>query len=269
MRYVFGSMMLVAAAGVAAADAPSVGTVHNTKDNGWISYECGDVKGDRLTCTLTQVMVRKKLKQQELEAKYQEAIKGFEAQRNDPSMKEFCTMAAGVVDLMQGGPGVGLPAEAKQTFQDFNAMQRRDTEQQFTAVLDTCRTKNMDGMRRFIRLGLEKDTRTCLVSTNRFEQTFRRVQDYDGKLTSWTVADTLPQGDCGFVQMSRFVPDDGKPLAGKILLWKYIGKRATSNPEGKTLFGTSCKGWDESETLYSWQQKEIPLQCDYIEYSPT
>lgn len=267
MRYVFGSLLLAATAGAVAMDAPKYGTVHNTRDKGWITYECGDVEDERLTCTLTQVMVRKKLKPAELEAKYQEAIRGIDDQKNDPALKELCTMAAGAVDLMQGGPGKGLPPEAKQTFQGFNAMQRRDLEQQFSAVLDSCRTKDMDGMRRFFRLGLEKDLRTCLVSTNRFVQTFRPVRDYDGKLTSWTVADTSPQGDCGFVQMSRFVSDD-KPLTGKVWLWKYIGKRATSNPEGQTILGTSCKEWDESETVYGWQQKEIPLQCDYIEHSP-
>ena len=268
MRYIFGAMMLVAAAGVSAVDVPMIGTVHNTKDRGWISYECGDIEDDHLTCTLTQVMVRKKLNQSELEAKYQETIKGLETQQNDPSMKELCTMAAGAMDLMQGGSGAGLPPEMNQAFQGFNAMQRRDMEQQFSALLETCRTRSLEGLRRFLRLAVEKDARTCLVSTNRFEQTFRPVKDYEGKLISWTVANTLPQGDCGFVQMSRFVPDDNKPLAGKIYLWKYIGKRATSNPEGKTLIGTSCREWDESETVYSWQPKEIPLQCDYIEHSP-
>lgn len=212
-------------------------------------------------------MVRKKLNQSDIEAKYQETIKGLENQQYDASMKELCTIAAGAMELMQGGSGAGLTPEMKHAFQSFNAMQRRDMEQQFSALLETCRTKSLDGLRRFLRLALEKDARTCLVSTNRFEQTFRPVKDYEGKLISWTVADTLPQGDCGFVQMSRFVPDDNKPLGGRILLWKYIGKRATSNPEGKTLTGMSCREWDESETVYSWQSKEIALQCDYIEHS--
>ena len=266
MRYLLGSMMLVASAGAVAADAPLIGTVHNTKDNGWLTYECDPVEDERLTCTMTQVMIRKKLNTSELEAKYQEAIKGIEAETKGKNFAETCKLAEGVVDVMRGGPGTGLPPEAKQSIQKFNAMQRRDMEQQFSAVLEACKTKNLDGVRRFIRLGLEQDARTCTVSTNRFEQTFRPVTDLDGKLTSWIVADTTPQGDCGFVQMSRFIPDD-KPLGGKIFLWKYIGKRATSNPEGQTLLGISCKGWDESETVYDWQEKPIPLQCDYIEHS--
>lgn len=175
-------------------------------------------------------------------------------------------MAAGVVDLMQGGPGPGLPPEGKRVMQDLNALQRRDMEQRFSAVLETCRTKNMDGMRRFIRLGLEKDTRTCLVATNRFKQTFRPVEDLDGKLLSWTVSDTTPQGDCGLVQMSRFRPADPDGKTDTIF-WQYVAKRATSNPEGSFLLG-SCKDFDESETLYDWRSKEIALQCDYIEYSP-
>lgn len=268
MRYIFGIILLVAANSVSAVDAPTIGTVHNTKDNGWISYECGEIDNGLLTCALTQVMVRKKINQSEIEAKYRDSIKDIENQQNDPSMKDLCALAAGTISLLQGGSGDGLEPEIKKAFQGFNSMQRRDIEEQSTAVLETCRTKNMDGLRRFLRLAIEKDARTCLVSTYRFEQTFHPVTDYEGKLTSWTVANAQPQGDCGFVQMSRFVPDDNKPLLGKIILWKYIAKRATSNPEGKTFMDTSCSGWDETETVYSWQSKEIPLQCDYIEYSP-
>lgn len=266
MRLAIGGMLLAVTASAMATDAPVVGTVHNTRDNGWLTYECSPVEDERLTCTMTQVMVRKKLQASEVEAKYAAAIKQLEAEKDDSAMQEICTWAGGIVDLLQGGEGKGLPPEAKHTFQKFNAMQRRDMEQQYSAMLETCRTKDTDGMRRFLRLGLEKDTRTCDVATNRFEQTFRPVQDSGGKLLSWTVADTGPQGDCGFVQMSRFIPestDSGRTT----LLWKYVAKRATSNPEGENLLGISCKGWEEVETVYDWQSKEIPLQCDYIEHS--
>lgn len=79
MRKVLGGAMLVAAVSASATDAPlSIGTVHNTKDNGWLTYECDPVETDRLTCAMTQVMVRKKLTQSELEARYKEAIKGLQ-----------------------------------------------------------------------------------------------------------------------------------------------------------------------------------------------
>lgn len=271
MRLIFGGIVLVMAASAAATDAPVVGTVHNTRDNGWLTYECGAVEDERLNCTLTQLSVRKKLNPSEIEAKYQAALKQLETEKNEPEMKELCVMYAGMLDLLNGGSGEVLPpefngAEMKEAFKGSNAMQRRDMGQQFSAALETCRTKNMDGMRRMIRLGLEKDTRTCLVSTNRFEQSFRPVKDNGGKLLSWTIADTSPQGDCGFVQMSRFIPEKTEPGRTQYL-WKYVAKRATSNPEGQTMLGISCKGWEEVETVYDWLSKEIPLQCDYIEHS--
>jgi len=263
MRFVLGGLMLAATVSAMAAEAPAIGTVHNTKDNGWLSYECEPAEDDRLRCEITQVMIRKKLKPEDLEAKYLEAIKGLEAETKDK--EEHCKFAAGIVDLLRGGPGNNLPPDAKQSLEKLNTMQRRDMEQQFSALLESCRSKNLDGMRRFIHLGLETDTRTCLVSTNRFEQTFRPVRDGDGKLLSWSVADTAPQGDCGFVQMSRFRPADPNGKADTYL-WQYIAKRATSNPEGSFLLG-SCKDFDESETLYDWRAKTVALQCDYIEHS--
>ena len=126
--------------------------------------------------------------------------------KNDPSLKELCVMASGAVEFIRGeGPGTGLPPEARDAFSKLNAMQRKDMEQQFGALKETCSTKNLDGMRRFVRLGIEKDSRTCLVSTNRFEQVFRPVKDLDGKLLSWTVADTAPQGDCVSFKCPAFV----------------------------------------------------------------
>lgn len=280
MRYLLGSMMLAAATGALATDAPlSVGTVHNTRDNGWISYECDPVEDDRLTCVMTQVMIRKKLSPSQVEAKYQEAVRGWpEALAKEyktapdrimdgKEMKELCSMASAYVGLLRGsGNGAGLPPEAVASVRTQSAIQKRDNEQQFGAILDSCASKNLDGMRRSTRLALERDARTCTVSTNRFQQTFRPVRNLDGKLTSWTFADTTPQGECGVVQMSRFRPADPDGKTDTIF-WQYVAKKAIANPDG-SFFLASCKDLDESETLYDWRSKEIALQCDYIEYSP-
>lgn len=271
MRLLIGGMMLAAMASASAADAPIISTVHNTRDNGWLTYECSPVEDERLTCTMTQVSVRKKLNPAEVERKYQADVKQWDKEKNDPAMKEMCVLSAGIIELLQGGSGKDLPPEfgvpeLQGMVKGLNAMQRRDMEQQHSAVLETCRTKNADGLHRMLRLALEKDARTCLVSTNRFEQTFRPIRNSDGKLLSWTIADTQPQGEFGFIQMSRFIPESDQP--GRMtLLWKYVAKRATSNPEGVTMMDISCKGWEETETVYDWQKKEIPLQCDYIEHS--
>jgi hypothetical protein len=245
MRLVIGGMLLAITATAMALDAPVAGTVHNTRDNGWLSYECTPVEHERLTCTLTQVSVRKKLLPSEVEAKYQSQTKQLDSEKNDLEMKELCALSSAMIDLLQGGSGKGLPTEVdvpalKEKFKGLNDMQRTDIEQEYSAAMETCRTKNMDGMKRMVRLGLEKDTRTCLVSTNRFEQTFRPIHGNDGKLLSWAVADTNPQGDCGFVQMSRFIPEYTK-AGDTVFLWKYLAKRATSNPEGKRCSGFHAK----------------------------
>lgn len=99
-------------------------------------------------------------------------------------------------------------------------------------MVESCQSGNLEGLKRSTRLALEQEARTCLITTNRFQQTFRANRDAQGKLLSWTVADTTPKGECGFVQMSRFVPADPDGSTNT-LFWNYVGKRATSNPEGK------------------------------------
>ena len=115
-----GLAALASVASAFAADTPTLGVVHNTKENGWLNYECNRTSEDLLTCDITQIMIRKKLKQSELDAKYQDAIKGLDAKRDDPSMKEFCAVASGAIDLMHGGPGTALPPDAKVAFQGLN-----------------------------------------------------------------------------------------------------------------------------------------------------
>lgn len=280
MQKILASSLLLATFSAAAIEAPSNGTVHNTRDRGWLSYDCGPVIHDRITCSMIQVLIRKKLLPADVDAKYQEQIKGWPetlaAESNttpdklmdSEPMRELCSMSAAYIRLLRGtGDGAGLPKEAIATIRSQNALQRRDNEQHFRAILESCQSRNIDGLKRATRIALERDARTCLVATNPFEQTFRPVRDPDGKLLSWSIADTRPQGDCGFVHISRFIPE--KSSSGSdFLFWNYVGKRATSNPEAKTVFDISCKDWDESETVYEWKSKEIALQCDYIEYSP-
>jgi hypothetical protein len=280
-RPLVSALLLTAVASASATEPrPFVGTVHNTRDHGWLSYECEPGEGDRLTCEMTQVMIRKKLSPAEADSKYQESIRGWPdslAKEYDTKpdrimstkqMADLCAMARAYVATSRGtSNGDGLPPETLAVIRTQTQVQKRDNEEQFGAVIDSCESKNLEGLKRSIRLGIEQEARTCLIFTNRFTQTFRPISNTKDGLPSWTYADPTPQGDCGVVQMPRFRPDVARGSTSTIF-WQYVAKRATSNPEGTLLGGMACKDLDESETLYDWRSKPIALQCDYIEHSP-
>jgi hypothetical protein len=110
-----------------------------------------------------------------------------------------------------------------------------------------------------IRFSHQRDTRTCLASSNRFIQRFRRVTGSD----SWVVTDT-PTGPCGTVNASRFEKDKSVRLD----FWRYYAKKVITNPQGEFLPGTSCTKLDQDEYFYDWRSKDWQLGCDYIEFSP-
>jgi hypothetical protein len=260
-----------------AADLPTpwAGVAYNTKDKGWITYECHSAEGELITCDFVQVKIRLKLLPSEVEQAFQKALKAEpQLTRTDPKavaaffagkeMVELCDIARTYTALSEGRAVSNK--EMADGYRKMTPDQRKDAAKQLGPVVESCATSSLDGLRKLVRTGFEKDARTCLVATNPFTQVLRPVKDDAGKLLAWQVADTQPQGDCGFVQMSRFRPAE-READGGVLFWQYVGKRATSNPEGKWMLG-SCQDWDESETVYDWKGDAIPLQCDAIEFSP-
>lgn len=260
-----------------AGERPTLGLLHNTKDNGSLRFECEGQATGLLRCDFVQLAVRRKLEPAEVEARLEGLTKGWpdslakeygvppDRIMESKQMVELCKLAKDVVSAYSGSTSTtDLPPEAVASFLQHNSLQRKDISEQMSAILESCIARNLDGFKKSLRLGLIKDSHTCKVSVNPFQQTFRPVPDAKGIVT-WVVADQTPSGECGFVQLSRFRPAPG--VDKKLGFWQYVAKRATANPEATSPLQSSCGEWDESETLYDWKPKEIALQCDYIEPS--
>ncbi|MBY5400963.1 hypothetical protein HFO90_03970 [Rhizobium leguminosarum] len=109
-----------------------------------------------------------------------------------------------------------------------------------------------------------KDLRTCQVSSNPFTQEFVWVSDFaDGG--AWVVS-SQPEGPCGVVQLSR-IEKDKSDTSG--LFWRYIARKATTNPSGTVLPGMSCSAIDQGEYVYDWKKtRSDHMQCEFVEFSP-
>jgi hypothetical protein len=166
-----------------------------------------------------------------------------------------------MVEILEGRK----KAPKEDGWKEFTEMQKKDYLIITKALLEFCKSKTEQNFLNVIRLGHEKDTRTCKVSSQPFKQRFRFVSDDISGAGSW-VTEGAPEGPCGFVQLSRFEPDLQRDF--KRAFWKYIARKAVTNPQGSFFPGTSCKGFDEGEYLYDWKAKERFLGCDYIEFSP-
>jgi hypothetical protein len=256
-RTVLAISILYASSGLAELydEQPLTGIAYNTKELSAVIYECAEATSDRMTCKFTQLAVRRAATQAELKKKLAELDKNL---REDKPTAKTCAEMQKYLDILEGK----IPPETPLTFRD-----PRDREQAMTAAKayrHAC-SGDLEPMRNVLRADYELETRTCRVSANIFEQTFKRVMDTANGKFSWVV-DSSPQGDCGIVQLSRFEPVKME----KFTVWNYVARKAITNPEGQTgLIPFKCSNLDEATYVYSWRSDEAPswADCAKIEFS--
>jgi len=98
---------------------------------------------------------------------------------------------------------------------------------------------------------------TCLITTNRYQRTFRRQTTGDGASratsapTRW-VSTEGPEGDCGMLDVATLQYDGG-------IKWTMETKSVATKKDA------ACRALEgEPETL-SWQNLRRPLPCKYVQ----
>jgi hypothetical protein len=53
------------------------------------------------------------------------------------------------------------------------------------------------------------------------------------------------------------------------MFWRYIARKAATNPSGTVLPGMSCSAIDQGEYVYDWKKtRSDHIQCEFVESSP-
>lgn len=232
---------------------PFSGMVYNTKELSALTYECGLARDERMTCKFTQLAVRKQSSEQNLKKKLLE-LDSLMAREKLTSKQ--CKEMQEIFDMYDGKRAPKEPLKFK------DPRDKEAAERSVSALKQVCETGDTAALRRNIEDGYRLEARTCRVSANNFEQTFRLVKDIEGKF-SWVV-DEPPSGDCGLVQLSRFELDKSDGVS----FWNYIARKAVTNPSGSNgLF--KCSEFDEDTYPYSWKATDglTWADCEKVEFS--
>jgi hypothetical protein len=242
--------------GAVAEDVPSVGILHNTSEDQSLNYAC-DLNGAVLSCKFSQVSVRRKATQDErdkVQARIREEFPSYK-----PMGKQECDKFREMVEIAEGRK----PAPKPQALAKSPPFERRDISSLGRAFIGVCEKHSLESYQNLAMVGLDKDMRTCRISSHTFEQRFRRVVDPASGVETWVV-DSKPEGPCGIVQLSRFevAPDM------KLKFWNYVARKAITNPAATLPLGGNCSDLDEAQYVYAWQERDHALGCDYIEFSP-
>ena len=239
------------------AQIPTTGLVYNTREWHSIRFNCrltGE-PWDVVTCDMAQVAIRKQADASGLKEKIDKALE--ELRTGKPMSQEECNGYSKFVAALSGAT-TDLPEELKlELSKKWPAEQKQDLVKLITAMLNYCRSPSAATMTEFARTQHEQETRTCLVSTNIFTQTFKRLAGSN----SW-ISNDGPSGPCGTVVIARLQTEPGS-----VALWNYITRKTITNPDGKlSPLGGSCSQLDQTEYVYDWRSEDKLAKCDYIKF---
>ena len=243
-----------------AQEYPTLGLLYNTSEMHSMVFRCERPQGGQLSCEFTQTSIRPKATFADLATTIDKARKAFASEK--PPSSEDCAGARQVLQILQGKQAAPKPDAAAA----LTEVSKRDAAALMTALATYCDSPSEDLFVSMIRVGAEKDRRTCQVSSNTFRQTFTRATASQS-LPTW-LAESKPEGECGVVQLSRFEPEVTRIGKSNFTNWKFIARKAITNPSGEFFPGAKCSGLDERPYVYDWRAKEHQLTCDYIEFSP-
>jgi len=249
--------LLLTTAHVSAQDAPTRGLLYNTQENHSLTYFCEPVKSGQLDCEFVQTGVRFKVNASDIKSSLESARKQFSTYT--PESADECTSYREALAVLEGKK----PTPKLESLRSLSGIEKRDAGRMLKVMIEYCDRPSETTYMPLIKLGLEKDQRTCIVGSKSFKQSFRLVSEGNAKAV-WVVAQSSPEGTCGIVQLSRFEPEETS--IGK--RWSYIARKAITNPS-ETLFpGVKCGELDERLYTYNWRPKEHQMSCDYIQFSP-
>ncbi len=252
-----------------AQEVPRAGIVYNTKETNSLTYDCVLGRDDKLRCDFIQTNVRKKISKKELTEKiaqipqqYKEAqASGFKnGIFNLPSAEE-CKMWRELPEILSGKKPPPNGAAGVAALEALSEIERAYLKHSTEVLIATCDNHSLQSFANLVKLETEKSSKTCLVSSNKFSQQFKRVKGSAGDEV-WVV-ESKPDSDCGIVRLDVFSADKNDGFQ----FWSYTSKRAVTNPKGQFM-GMECSKFDQDEYLYSWRSREQALECTYIALSP-
>ncbi len=241
-------------------ESPSVGLLYNTSEVNSLVYRCSSSQAPQLACEFTQTSVRPKASYADLVTTIDKARKAFPSEK--PWSAEDCSAARQVLEILEGKKVAPKP----EIFAAMSDVSKRDAVASMRATVKYCNNPTEETFLDMVRLGAEKDRRTCKVSSHTFRHVFTRAEGSQNPPT-W-VAQSKPEGECGIVQLSRFEPEVTQIGKSSFSNWKFVARKAITNPSGEFLPGAKCSGLDERPYTYDWRSKEHQLTCDYVEFSP-
>src|SRR5262249_38731425 len=156
--------ILAATAASGQETRPTFSTVYNTVDRGSLQYLCTPTGNqDEISCSFTQVSVRKAAKAEDLQASVDRAIAEVRQGKLAFEAKE-CEGYETVLAVLEG-KSTGLdPEKAKTLLSKLGPQEKVDARRAMTALIKYCRQPNEANATELARVEHDKKMRTCKIN---------------------------------------------------------------------------------------------------------
>ncbi len=247
-----GQILAIGVAGILscgcalAQEKPLGGAVYNLKLNEQISFSCRIVTETSIECDFTSAKVSPAIPPGKLDERMREALKGIdEPGAVEEFGKESCKALARLQD-----------SSSTEDAESFNDLPASDREDILSAIKNVCEKHDTKSVTDFIALGLDKESKTCLISTWRWQAHFAKS---DKRTWVRTDKDSPTADGCAGIYLDRFEMSENGSF------WNLTRREIASNPNGTFTTGQKCSEvYTGIETEYRWQGSDLPAKCDYI-----
>jgi hypothetical protein len=259
-RFGLPALFCVLAAPGLTADYPFMTMLYGTKDHDQLTVDCYTKSETEITCDFTQVHITKAENPEDLQKELNEIDKMVDQEKkqsNNTSYKKSCIQINKLYETIISDK---VPPEPyKNALEDAKRASPKavdDIKSLLSAIGNFCKAPSRETAEALIRIGHEKQSRTCNVGSHNFSQNF--ILDTN---MNW-VSKEGPEGECGTIMVSTFkkVKDRDYSLA----LWTYTTQKIITNKDGGLVF--KCSDCDRDEHFYDWEGEEKFLGCDYIKF---
>jgi hypothetical protein len=241
--------------------------VYGTVENDHITGECKKNSETKMHCDFLQAHVSRKGNAKDLDTiisrlKSEEGLKELNGFKEDPSFEKMCSGNLEIIRAVELGlkPQDVDKKKWEKNFKDAHPRHKSfllKFSNSLKVFCDNPTTKNYES---FLRLGHEKDMRTCTVWHNSYKQNFTRSSSSSDK---W-ISNEGPKGECDVIDIAVLKKADTKSGSS---FWVYETERIITNKEAKWLGGLAlCQDRPEQKMFYDWKQPKKFLGCDYIEF---
>lgn len=259
MRALLLIAWLFSVASVAYAQDYPAGThlFYGTTDNDSLLVRCDPPVNGSIQCKFVQTMVSRRSEWKDFEAELPGAIDKLLGEKNAESCGNIAEFAKAIRDGTIP-PGVTDLEKYKAGMAKTTPEQKQDLLKMLDSFAAYCAKPNKTTAETMLRQMHDKESRTCQVSSNTYEQTFRKSDVGDAWLSN-----EGPTGDCGVIVISKL-----ERSKGEYKMWVYRTQKVVTMKEERSLGLVSCAKLDEQEYFFDWMSDEKFLRCDYIKFGP-